>query len=54
MSSTLGREIMRGILGAIEWKRLFAREVAVGMRFDFPRYELITLFRVDPEARSGF
>ena len=53
-AETLTEEVKswRDILGAIEWGRLMARETAIGMRFEFPRYDLLILFRVDPGKRA--
>lgn len=43
--------LWKDILGRIEWGELFAREVAFALRFDFPRYDLLALFRVSPGRR---
>jgi hypothetical protein len=41
------------LLGDVDWSALLGREVAFGLRYQFPRIEAVALFRVEPGEREA-
>ena len=52
--AVLERELVtwRRIFANVDWRRLFASEFAVGMRYEYPTIELLALFRINPARRN--